>query len=356
MKCGVGGKYPFGECNMNIDRLDDILSRMRGLTIGVLGDFFLDLYLDLDESLSEISIETGLESYQAVNRRCQPGAAGNTAINLAVIGAGSVRAVGAIGDDGNGFDLRRSLEDCGVNCCGLIAAHDFFTPTYTKPLMRMRSGSLSELNRIDIKNRSPLSAGVESVLEEYIRSMFDVVDCLIVIDQVQEENCGAITARIRECLVRLANENPGKHLLVDSRSRIALFPNFIIKPNITEACGALGINSESPKDVDARDVASRLFEITGRPVYITMGERGCVVCGADGAMVIPAFKVNGEIDPVGAGDAFLAAVAASLCAGADTWEAAILGNLAASVTVGKVGTTGAASPEELRAQWERVFS
>ncbi|HUT21328.1 MAG TPA: carbohydrate kinase, partial [Anaerolineae bacterium] len=42
----------------------------------VIGDFFLDLYFDLDRTLSEVSLETGLEAYQVVRVRSSPGAAG----------------------------------------------------------------------------------------------------------------------------------------------------------------------------------------------------------------------------------------------------------------------------------------
>lgn len=338
---------------MNIDRLNEILSRMEGLAIGVVGDFFLDLYLDLDASLSETSIETGLEAYQAVNRRCQPGAAGNTAVNLVALRAGSVRAVGAIGDDGNGFDLRRALEDCGVDCSALIAEPKIFTPTYTKPLMSGRNGTTRELNRIDIKNRSTLPVDVENILLEKIGEMSGEVDGIVVIDQAKEPDCGSVTSRIREYLARLAGEKRGMKILVDSRCRITQYANCILKPNIAEALNALGMDSGCPDEIEGREIAGGLFAETGRPVFLTMGERGCCVADANGIVTVPAFSAKGEIDPVGAGDSFMAAAAASLCAGADHLEAAFMGNLAASITVGKIGTTGAAAPEELRAKLER---
>jgi bifunctional ADP-heptose synthase (sugar kinase/adenylyltransferase) len=53
------------------------------------------------------------------------------------------------------------------------------------------------------------------------------------------------------------------------------------------------------------------------------------------------------VDFVGAGDTFHAAIAACLTAGGRAEEAAFLGNLAASVTVAKIGTTGTATPEEI---------
>jgi bifunctional ADP-heptose synthase (sugar kinase/adenylyltransferase) len=47
----------------------------------------------------------------------------------------------------------------------------------------------------------------------------------------------------------------------------------------------------------------------------------------------------------------MAAIAAGLCAGATLEEAALLGNLAAAVTIRQLGTTGAAAPEQMMEQW-----
>ncbi len=58
------------------DLVEHILGRIPSLTIGVLGDLFLDRYLDIDAALTEPSIETGLDAYQVVRVRSVPGAAG----------------------------------------------------------------------------------------------------------------------------------------------------------------------------------------------------------------------------------------------------------------------------------------
>ena len=46
--------------------LKRILERLPDLTIGVLGDLFLDRYLEIDAALTEPSLETGLDAYQVV--------------------------------------------------------------------------------------------------------------------------------------------------------------------------------------------------------------------------------------------------------------------------------------------------
>src|SRR5437016_4729263 len=89
--------------------LDQILGRIPSLTIGVLGDLFLDRYLDIDSSLTEPSIETGLDAYQVVCARSYPGAAGTVINNLVALGVKKVYVFSALGDDGEGYELLRAL-------------------------------------------------------------------------------------------------------------------------------------------------------------------------------------------------------------------------------------------------------
>src|SRR5881275_1135597 len=90
-------------------RLGEILDRITGLTVAVLGDLFLDRYLDIDASLTEPSIETGLDAYQVVRVRPSPGAAGTVINNLVALGVGRVWPVAVTGDDGEGYELRQAL-------------------------------------------------------------------------------------------------------------------------------------------------------------------------------------------------------------------------------------------------------
>src|SRR5947199_9015651 len=114
--------------------LRQVLERIPSLTIGVLGDLFLDRYLDIDASLTEPSIETGLDAYQVVRVRSTPGAAGTVINNLVALGVKRVCAVSVIGDDGEGYELRQALADLGsVDFHDVVSASGRRTPTYTKP-------------------------------------------------------------------------------------------------------------------------------------------------------------------------------------------------------------------------------
>jgi len=315
----------------------------------VVGDFFLDKYLHLDRRLSETSLETGLEAYQAVAVRPLPGAAGTVAKDIAALGAG-VLAVSVIGDDGEGYELFRALEAFGVDTSGIIRAPERHTPTYMKPLMREPDGREHELNRIDIKNRTPTPLDLEEGIIARLRELGPGVQGVAVVDQVEEENCGVITDRVREEIGRLAASFPGKVFIADSRARIGRFRGVIVKPNRREAALAVGLD---PTRMGERAYLLRAGEElrrrTGKPVYITAGEEGIFLFRGEGHDHVPAVPVEGPTDPVGAGDAVMAALVTSLCAGADPVEAAELAVLCAAITVRKLGTTGEAYPEEIHA-------
>src|SRR6266446_5207133 len=96
--------------NMLSDRdIESILEKIPRLTIGVIGDLFLDRYLDIDNDLTEPSLETGLDAYQVVRVRSYPGAAGTVINNLAALGVGRIVPISMIGDDGEGHELRQAL-------------------------------------------------------------------------------------------------------------------------------------------------------------------------------------------------------------------------------------------------------
>src|SRR5260370_7684317 len=117
------------------ERVEHILRRIPALTIGVIGDLFLDRYLDIDAALTEPSLETGLGAYQVVRVRAYPGAAGTVINNLVTLGVSRVIPVSVTGDDGEGYELRQALQDQRVvdlRC--LLADASRRTPTYPKPM------------------------------------------------------------------------------------------------------------------------------------------------------------------------------------------------------------------------------
>ncbi|MGB9603605.1 MAG: carbohydrate kinase, partial [Limisphaerales bacterium] len=64
------------------NRFKELTGRYKDLRIAVVGDFCLDRYLEIDPELKETSLETGLEVYNVVKVRAQPGGAGTILNNL----------------------------------------------------------------------------------------------------------------------------------------------------------------------------------------------------------------------------------------------------------------------------------
>jgi len=329
---------------MDSARLQDLLNHFPGVTVLIVGDFFLDKYLDIDPQLSEPSLETGLEAYQVINVRRYPGAAGAVANNLHALDV-NVIALGVVGEDGEGDDLRRGLDLIGVDSDGLIRAPGRFTPTYLKPMLRQGNTPARELNRFDTKNRTPLPVEIETELISRLRGLLRRLLGIVIVDQVPEPNCGVITDRVRLALSELARANPAAIVLADSRERIGEFRGVMLKPNFHEAKRATGL-------FELAAAGRELRRRTQRPVIVTHGDRGMYLFELDGELHIPAIPVAGPIDVVGAGDSAMAGLVAALCAGGTLAEAALVGNLAASLTIQQLGVTGTATRAQILARFE----
>jgi rfaE bifunctional protein kinase chain/domain len=344
---------------MDLDRLRAILDRWPGLNILVVGDFFLDKYLIIERALAEISLETGLEAHQVVQTRCSPGAAGTVTSNLRAMEV-NVWAVGVIGDDGEGFELLRALRNTGVDVSGLVVRADRVTPTYTKPMLRASDGTQHELNRLDIKNRASMPPGAEDQVIERLSHVLPQVDGVILADQVPEAECGVVTERVRAEIGALARAYPQVKFVADSRERIGLFSDVMLKPNAREALRATCPPEQAAAlpaaedEVAAAALASgaELYRRAGRPVFLTLAAEGIAVFDEHGLARIPAVPVSGPIDIVGAGDATMAGICSALCAGATASEAAQVGCLAAAVTIRQIGTTGTASRAQILDCWQ----
>ena len=333
--------------DMPPERLEALLANFPQARIAVIGDFFLDKYLDVDPGLAEVSLETGKTAHQVVAVRHSPGAAGTVVANLAALGAGRLHAVGLTGDDGEAFELRGDLVALG---CGIEHLHvdsSRHTPTYLKPRDRTNPGLAGEHSRYDTKNRTPTPEPLEQRILASLDALLPLVDAVIAMDQVDETNCGVVTNRLVEALADRAPRNPRVIFWADSRRRIHQFRRVIIKPNQFEAvdCGHPAPDARVELDDLVRAVGL-LRSRTEAPICATCGAAGMVVSDPKTTLV-PGVRLEGPTDPTGAGDSATAGAVLALASGATLPEAALIGNLVASITVQQLATTGTARPAEL---------
>jgi len=120
---------------------------------------------------------------------------------------------------------------------------------------------------------------------------------------------------------------------------------------------ALGLDVRSPlaknpppdATVDLGELAAamaRLRAETGAPICVTCGAGGMVASDPEPTHV-PGVRVEGPIDPTGAGDSATAGAVLALTSGAQLPEAALVANLVASITIQQLATTGTARPDQL---------
>ena len=341
---------------LNSQRLKELVARFSGCRIAVLGDFFLDRYLEIDPALEEPSVETGKPAHQVVNARCYPGAAGTVVSNLSALGAGTLHAIGFSGEDGEAWELRRGLAQLDCSTSHLHRTPDRVTPTYTKPRNRNITGLEGEHSRIDIKNRQATPPETEQAIISSVTAMVSQVDAVIIMDQVEAADCGAVTSTVRENLAILASNNPNVIFWADSRRWIHEYRNIFIKPNEFEVLGKYDRHPEDTVDADELlEAAVDLRRKAGAPVFVTRGTKGMFVSDPDWRL-IPGVRVAGETDTTGAGDSATAGCILALCSGASCNEAAVVGNLVASITVQQLATTGTANRRQLRnrlAMWQQ---
>jgi ribokinase len=128
----------------------------------------------------------------------------------------------------------------------------------------------------------------------------------------------------------LLNPAPAAPLSLEQLSGVTyLIPNEIE----AEAISLKSVTTIGDAQESARELVARGFP----RVVLTLGERGAIVAGADGAQHLPASKVE-TVDTTGAGDAFIGSFAAFLGEGASEIEAVERANLYAALSTTSVGT------------------
>lgn len=332
---------------MKSSRLEELTDQFPSCRVAVLGDFFLDQYLDVDPVLEETSLETGKKAHQVVAVRSSPGAAGTVVNNLASLGCGRVHALGITGDDGQGFELRQCLERIGCTTRGLRRRKTLMTPTYLKPRDLSRKGLSGEHERYDTRNRAPVSSDLLEEMLSDLDALLERVDAVIIEDQVEEQDLGVVTGQVRDRLADLARHHPRIVFWADSRAQIHHFRRMILKPNQFEAVrhSVPGPGERVPVE-SIRQVLPRFRARAGAPICVTLGDAGALV--SDPEMIqVPAVQLKGPVDVTGAGDSFTAAAVMALCGGASLAEAALVGNLAASITIRQLSVTGTATRRQL---------
>jgi rfaE bifunctional protein kinase chain/domain/rfaE bifunctional protein nucleotidyltransferase chain/domain len=303
----------------------DILTALgrRRPRVLVLGDVILDRWCEGDaQRLCREGPVPVLDLARVVDA---PGGAGNTAMNLAALGA-DVVLVGVAGDDEAGTALAECLARAGISIDATLVRS-----RSTSVKARMLAGA-QLLLRVD-SCRTAEHDEAQAVSERAVAAL-GAADAVVVCDY----GLGALAALDRDAVRRGA-----RALVVDARhfGDWASLGADVATPNAEEAAELIG---EPVPRGDRRGWAEgharELGSATGAShTLVTLDREGTVLLGSPGAVHTTPARPAPEQNAVGAGDTFVAGLAYALAAGLPVEVAADVGQAAADVVVGTAGTT-----------------
>lgn len=322
--------------------LIDVLGKFSAVRALVIGDLGLDEFLTGE--VERVSREAPVLILRHEETRQVPGGGANAVSNVAALGA-QVSAVGLVGDDGQGEAIRRILDAVGADCQGVLVDGDRPTVTKTRISGHARQSVTQQIVRVDRKSDAMPSPTLQEQIARSVRQAIDTVDCIICSDYGD----GVFAPAVIDAT--LAHPR----VIVDAQRDLHRFAGaMVFTPNVPEAEKAVGyaIANDALLHQAGLDL---LHKTQGRYILITRGDDGMTFFSKEGEIQsIPAFNRTDVFDVTGAGDTVTATLTLALAAGASFWEAAVLGNLAASLVIRQFGTSTTTVDDLRDALWKLV--
>ena len=254
-----------------------------------------------------------------------PGGKGsNQAVAAARLG-GEVRMIGCTGDDDFARIARSALEAEGVDISGVRAV----------------AGTATGLALITVdaagENMITVASGANGQVgdAETAAALSAPGDLLVLSAEIPVGVLGAVLAGARAagltCLLNLAPAPPDPAALLQGGVGWLVV-------NETEAAAILGhaVAGLAEAGAAARDLCRR----GAVHAVVTAGSHGAALAGPDGHELVPALSVR-SVDSVGAGDAFVAALAVTLAAGVPAADAVRAASAAGATATTRRGTQDA---------------
>ena len=315
---------------------DELLGRMRGRHILVVGDLMIDEWIWGD--VSRISPEAPVPVVAVREHTFTLGGAGNVANNLRALGA-AVSFVGGVGDDAEGGRARALLDDLGVNARGLITLADRPTTRKTRVVAHNQ-----QVVRADWESHAELLAADRGRAVDAVRHAAASADAVVLSDYAKGFLSRAVVEAALAAPVVVADPKP---------QNIGLFGGVTcIGPNVGEAAKASGIPITDEASLER--AGEQLLVLLDAPfVLITRGEHGMSLFRKEGKRFDVPAVARTVFDVSGAGDTVVAVLTLALAAGIPATTATQLANFAAGAVVEKLGTA-TATPDEIIALMEHA--
>ncbi len=328
--------------------LENTISRLREGRIMVVGDVAIDEMTY--GGTARLSREAPVLILNHHHTDILLGAAGNAAHNIAKLGAKRTVLIAVTGQDYHCSLLHEAMERDGVDTAGLIADADRPTTTKTRISGMVNQSITQQIVRIDRESRDPLPANIENkLLDQMTRIAKEGCDAVLLSDYA----LGVVSESVIGHCRALAKQY-NLFWVVDSQQNLCLFEGAdVVTPNLPEAEQTVGFEIQTPEAL-LRAGEWILNTSKVKNALITRSSDGMMLFESASApdkemkyTDIPVFNRSDVFDVTGAGDTVVGSLTLALATGASLLEAAVLGNVAASIVVRRFGAA-TTTPEELR--------
>ncbi|CAM4444615.1 MAG: Bifunctional protein HldE [Legionellaceae bacterium] len=300
----------------------------------IMGDVMLDRYWH--GSTTRVSPEAPVPVVHIQQEENRPGGAGNVALNIATLGA-HVSLLGMIGDDEAGSVLEQKLRDANIDCHFEKLKE---LPTITK--LRILSQH-QQLIRLDFEETNLTQLPLHLPLE--YSSILSQAHILVLSDYAKGtlRNIPEIIKQAKIMNIPVIVDPKGTDFTKYDGATL-LTPNkkefeAIVGPCLTE------------KELIEK-AHELIHSLNLKALLVTQGEKGMTLIELDKpGFHLPACQ-HEVYDVTGAGDTVIATLAASLAAGETLVNAVKLANIAAGISVSKLGTTSVNLSELRRNIWQ----
>lgn len=296
----------------------DILQKLEGQEVLILGDVMLDRYLT--GSVSRISPEAPVPVVLHHATEDRLGGAANVALNVRALGATPILC-SVVGRDEDGERLRHILPEYDITAEGIVASPMRRTTVKTRVL-----GNNQQMLRIDSEDAHDLNEEETNLFLQKVSQLLKERPIRIVI--FQDYNKGVLTPSVIQWMVTAAKERGIMTAVDPKKANFFAYEGVdLFKPNLKEVRDStpFSVQPELPSLQRASDFLRE--KLRNRFTMITLSEKGLFLDGGNDGAIYPTEPRN-VADVSGAGDTVISVAALGLAAGLDLKTIAALSNLA----------------------------
>lgn len=300
-----------------------MLSRFNAVKVLVIGDFMLDTYTT--GKVKRISPEAPVSVLHVQKEESRPGGAGNVVLNLISLGA-EVTAIGRVGYDFAGEELRTFLEKEGANIEGLLFQKGFKTPVKNRLI-----ADAQQVLRVDFESVSPMPEALEQAIVDKLPHLLD--ECQTV--AISDYGKGLLTRSLLTTIIEMAKARKIPVIVDPKGDEFTKYQGAtVIKPNLSEAYAAARLPLEAPLDEVAKTILKKCLV---DQLLITRSEAGITLFHKTGERFDFPVRSKEVKDVTGAGDTVLAMIGIAMANGLDIKYGAQLANIAAGMAIERLG-------------------